>query len=313
MQDLNDLNLFVAVVNHGGFSAAARALDAPKSRLSRRIAGLEEDLGVRLLERSTRRLQVTEVGQDVYRHARAAMSEAEAIDAIVLRRKGEPEGLVRISAPPGMDRLISRSMPRLLARYPKLRVQVIVESRPIDLIEERIDVAVRVREVFDTDADLQMKVILRTVGVLVASPDLLAEHGEPETVADLRTYPTVSLTDAPGADRWVLQSASGGEVEVTHEPRLASSSPPMVRQAAEDGVGVAVLPEWSCHDLLETGRLVRVLPDWSRRQGVVHMVFTSRRGLLPGVRAVLDFLAEALNPKALTWESAFSCWEGRSC
>src|SRR4029453_8571275 len=132
-------------------SAAARALDAPKSKLSRRIAGLEEDLGVRLLERSTRRIQVTEVGHDVYRHARAAMSEAEAIDDIVLRSKAEPEGLVPISAPPGMDRLISRSLPRLLARYPKLRVQVIVDSRRIDLIEERIDVAVRVREVFDTD------------------------------------------------------------------------------------------------------------------------------------------------------------------
>ena len=305
MQDLNDLNLFVAVVTHGGFSAAARALDAPKSRLSRRIAGLEEDLGVRLLERSTRRLQVTEVGHDVYRHARAAMSEAEAIDDIVLRRKGEPEGLVRISAPPGMDRLISRSMPRLLARYPKLRVQVIVDSHRVDLIEERVDVALRVREVFDTDADLQMKVILRTAGILVASPELLAAHGEPMNVADLQAYPTVSLADLSGPDRWVLQSASGEEVEVAHEPRFSSSSPSMVRQAAEDGVGITALPEWSCHELLETGRLVRVLPEWSRRQGVIHMVFTSRRGLLPGVRAVLDFLAEALNPKASAWDSAF--------
>lgn len=305
MQDLNDLNLFVAVVNHGGFSAAARALDAPKSKLSRRIAGLEEDLGVRLLERSTRRIQVTEVGHDVYRHARAAMFEAEAIDAIVLRRKAEPEGLVRISAPPGMDRLISESLPGLLARYPKLRVQVIVSNRHIDLVEERVDVAVRVREVFDTDADLQMKVISRTAAILVASPELLAAHGELANLADLQAYPIVSLTDVSGPDRWVLQSASGEEVEVVHEPRLSSSSPAIVRQAAEDGVGVAALPEWSCRELLDTGRLVRVLPEWSRRQGVVHMVFTSRRGLLPGVRAVLDFLAEALHPKASAWDTAF--------
>ena len=304
MQDLNDLNLFVAVVAHGGFSAAARALDAPKSKLSRRIAGLEEDLGVRLLERSTRRIQVTEVGHDVYRHARAAMFEAEAIDAIVLRRKGEPEGLVRISAPPGMDRMISESLPRLLARYPKLRVQVIVSNRQIDLIEERVDVAVRVREVFDTDADLQMKVISRTAAILVASPELLAAQGELANLADLQTCPTVSLTDLSAPDRWVLQSASGEEVEVVHEPRLSSSSPSIVRQAAEDGVGVAALPEWSCRELLEAGRLVRVLPEWSRRQGVIHMVFTSRRGLLPGVRVVLDFLAEALDPKASGWASA---------
>jgi DNA-binding transcriptional LysR family regulator len=304
MQDLNDLNLFVAVVTHGGFSAAARALDAPKSKLSRRIAGLEEDLGVRLLERSTRRIQVTEVGHDVYRHARAAMSEAEAIDDIVLQRKQEPQGLVRVAAPPGMDRLISRSLPALLARHPKLRVQVIVSNRRIDLIEERVDVAVRVREVFDTDGDLQMKVISRTAGILVASPKLLAQHGAPASLADLQTYPTVSLTDVSGPDRWVLQRASAEDVEVVHEPRLSSSSPSIVRQAAEDGVGVAALPEWSCHELLETGRLVRVLPEWTRRQGVIHMVFTSRRGLLPGVRAVLDFLAEALHPKASAWEAS---------
>jgi DNA-binding transcriptional LysR family regulator len=257
-----------------------------------------------LLERSTRRFQVTDVGQDVLRHARAAMFEAEAIDEIVLRRKGEPEGLVRVSAPPGVDRVISRSLPRLLARHPKLRVQVILSSSRIDLIEERVDVAVRVREVFDTDGDLQMKVISRTSGVLVASPELLAAHGTPVSPGALAGYPTVSLTDASGPDRWVLQSAGGEEIEVVHEPRLSSSSPSIVREAAADGVGVATLPEWSCGELLENGGLVRILPEWTRRQGVVHMVFTSRRGLLPGVRAVLDFLGEALNPSSPAWEAA---------
>jgi DNA-binding transcriptional LysR family regulator len=107
------------------------------------------------------------------------MCEAEAIDEIVLRRKGEPEGLVRVSAPPGVDRVISRSLPRLMARHPKLRVQVILSSSRIDLIEERVDVAVRVREVFDTDGDLQMKVISRTAGVLVASPRSWPPTGRP--------------------------------------------------------------------------------------------------------------------------------------
>jgi DNA-binding transcriptional LysR family regulator len=305
MQDLNDLNLFVAVVTHGGFSAAARALDAPKSKLSRRIAGLEEHLGVRLLERSTRRFQVTEVGEDVFRHARAAMTEAEAIDDIVLQRRAEPQGLVRVAAPPGVDRLISRSLPRLLERFPKLRVQVIVSNRRVDLIEERVDVAVRFREALDTDADLQMKVVSRAEGVLVASPEVLAVHGLPEDPSSLATYPTVSLTDAAGTDRWMLRNAAGEEVEVAHEPRLSSSSPSIIRQAVVDGVGVGVLPEWSCRELLERGRLVRILPEWTRRQGVIHMVFTSRRGLLPGVRIVLDFLAEALNPKATAWEAAW--------
>ena len=304
MQDLNDLNLFVAVVTHGGFSAAARALDAPKSRLSRRVAGLENQLGVRLLERSTRRFQVTEVGEHVFRHARAAMSEAEAIDDIALLRRAEAQGLVRVAAPPGVDRMISRSLSRLLARYPKLRVQVIVSNRRVDLIEERVDIAVRFREAPDTDADLQMKIISRAEGVLMASPDLLAARGEPDGPKALAAYPTVSLMDMASSDRWVLQNGAGGEVAVVHEPRLSSSSPSIVRQAAADGVGVAVLPEWCCRELLNSGRLVRILPEWTHRQGLVHMVFTSRRGLLPGVRAVLDFLAESLSPKAPGWEAA---------
>jgi DNA-binding transcriptional LysR family regulator len=305
MQDLNDLNLFVAVVTHGGFSAAARALDAPKSKLSRRVAGLEEHLGVRLLERSTRRFQVTEVGEDVFRHARAAMTEAEAIDDIVLLRKGEAQGLVRIAAPPGVDRLISRSLPGLLALHPKLRVQVIVSNRRVDLIEERVDIAVRFREAPDTDTDLQMKVISRAAGVVVANPELLATYGLPDSPQALSAYPTVSLMDMTSSDRWVLRNDAGDQVEVVHEPRLSSSSPAIVRQAAADGVGVAVVPEWCCRELLESGRLVRILPEWTRQQGMVHMVFTSRRGLLPGVRAVLDFLAEALSPKASDWEAAF--------
>ena len=303
MQDLNDLNLFVAVATHGGFSAAARALHAPKSKLSRRIAGLEDQLGVRLVERSTRRFQVTEVGEDVLRHARAVMHEAEAIGEIVLQRRTEPQGLVRIAAPPGLDRLISRSLPQLLARHPKLRVQVVVSNRRVDLIEERIDVAVRLKEVLDADGDLQMKVVSRAPGILVASPVLVAERGPPQSPADLANYPVVSLIDEAGPDRWILRNGSE-TAEVVLEPRLSSSSPSIVRDAVVDGVGLGVMPEWACSELLESTRLVQVLPGWTRHHGVIHMVFTSRRGLLPGVRAVLDFLADALSPKASAWETA---------
>src|SRR5579863_6399311 len=136
MRDLNDLNFFAAVVAHGGFSAASRALSIPKSRISRRITALEERLGVRLIERSTRRFNVTEVGQDVYRHARAALAEADSIDEVASRRKGEPQGLVRISVPQGADRVIAAGLPRLLERHPRLRVQVIVLNRRVDLIDE---------------------------------------------------------------------------------------------------------------------------------------------------------------------------------
>ena len=175
MRDLNDLSFFAAVVANEGFSAASRALGVPKSRLSRRVSALETQLGVRLLERSTRKFRVTEVGQDIYRHARAALSEAEAIEAVAARLKSEPQGLVRVSCPLGVERLLGAALKAFLARHPKLRVQVIVSNRRIDLIEESVDIAVRVRERLDTNPDLQVKIIANVGEMLVANQRLREE------------------------------------------------------------------------------------------------------------------------------------------
>jgi DNA-binding transcriptional LysR family regulator len=303
MRDLNDLSLFAAVVAHGGFSAAARELDTPKSRLSRRVAALESQLGVRLIERSTRRFKVTEVGEEVYRHARNVLSEADAIAEVVAQRQAEPQGLVRIACPLDADRILGAALPAFLARHPKLRIQILVSNRRVDLIEEGVDIAIRVRQRLDSDADLQVRIISRSSLVLAASPGLVAALGEPATPADLANYPTLSHTDRPGLERWILVNEAGDEVEVAHEPRLLSNAFPALHQAAIDGVGVAMLPEWLCRDPLEDRRLVRILPDWAARQGVMHIVFPSRRGQLPGVRAVIDFLVEVLHPRSGAWET----------
>jgi len=304
MRDLNDLSFFASVVSHGGFSAASRALGIPKSRISRRVAALEGQLGVRLLERSTRRFKVTEVGQDVYRHARAALTEAEAIEEVVARLKAEPQGLVRISCPLDADRLIGAALPEFLSHHPKLRIQVIVSNRRVDLIEEGVDVAVRVRERLDTDADLQVKVISRSGNMMVASPAFIAEHGQPDSPGEIAAFATLAQGDRPGLERWVVLNGAGDEIEVVHEPRLSASTFPILREAALAGLGIAMLPEYACRDGLESGRLVRILPEWANRQGILHVVFTSRRGLLPGVRAVIDFLAEVLHPRSEAWGRA---------
>jgi DNA-binding transcriptional LysR family regulator len=301
MRDLNDLNFFAAVVSHGGFSAAARALGAPKSRISRRVAALEDQLGVRLVEHSTRRFKVTEVGQDVYRHALAALAEAEAIDEAVLRLKAEPQGLVRVSCPLGVSRLLSPRLPQFLQQHPRLRLQMMVTNRRVDLIEEGVDVAIRVREALDTELDLQVKMISRTGLVLVASPALIAAYGEPRGPEDLAAFPTLSATDRPGLDRWKLKNAAGEAAEILHEPRLSASEWRLLREAALSGLGIALLPEYACRELLRDGRLVQILPDWTTPEGVLHVVFPSRRGLLPSVRAVIDFAAEALSPRSPVW------------
>jgi DNA-binding transcriptional LysR family regulator len=301
MRDLNDLNFFAAVVANEGFSAASRALAVPKSRVSRRVAALESHLGVRLLERSSRRFSVTDVGRDVYRHARAAMAEAEAIEDVVDRLKAEPQGLVRVSCPQGADRILALQLPAFLERYPRLRVQLTVSSRRVDLIDEGVDVAIRVRDALDSDADMQVKIIGRSGRLLVASPAFLEKHGRPATPQDLAALPTISQSERAGVDSWPLVDEAGAEHIVTHEPRVASTEFGVLRQCAIAGLGVAFLPEFACREPLADGRLERIMPGWIGREGILHLVFTSRRGLLPSVRAVIDFLADVLDPRSIAW------------
>lgn len=293
--DLNDLRLFAAVVANNGFSAASRALSIPKSRISRRIAALEGELGVRLVERSTRRFKVTELGQDIYRHARAALAEADTIQETAARLKSEPQGLVRISCPPNAERLIGAKLAPFLDRHPKLRLQMLISNRRVNIIEEGVDIAIRVREKLDTDADLQLKVVGHTVSRLVAAPSLLERLGEPKSLADLARFPTIGFGDQPGIERWSLVGPDRTEETVAHEPRFAAGDMAMIHRAAVDGIGIALLPDLQYRESVAAGRLKLLLDGWSSRQSTLHLVYTSRRGLLPGVRAVLDYLAEALS------------------
>jgi DNA-binding transcriptional LysR family regulator len=293
MRDLNDLQFFAAVVQNRGFSAAARMLCVPKSRLSRRITLLEERLGVRLLDRTTRRLGLTHIGQQVFEHARAAVIEAEAVEEAALRMQTEPRGLVRISCPLGLQDAIAASLPSFLASHPMLRVQCIITNRRVDLVHEGIDVAIRVRERLDSDADLQMKRIGASRRILVASPAFLTKHGNPAAPADLGRLPILNQ-EQQGGEIWRLTAEDGRTSTVALEPRIATGSFEILVAAACQGVGVALLPAANCREALASGALVQVLPQWNGIDGIVHLVFASRRGMLPGVRAVIDFVAASL-------------------
>ena len=295
MRDLNDLAYFSAVVTHRGFSAAARALGVPKSNISRRVTRLEADLGVRLLERSTRRFSVTEVGQEFYTHCRAVMAEAEAAEEVAARVHAEPAGLVRASCPPGLVQgSIAQRLPDFLSAHPKLRVQLVVTNRRIDLIEEGIDVAIRARSRFDSDVGFQMRAFGQSRQLITASPALIARHGRPDTPGTLRGLPTVSMSQRAGADSWHLIGPEGRRETVEIEPRLACDDFAVLLEAAMKGVGFAMLPESACRHAVASGRLEHVLPDWHGGDDTIHLVFTSRRGLLPGVRALIDFLSDTI-------------------
>src|SRR6516162_10726631 len=241
VRDFNDLQFFVAVVHNRGFSAAARVLKVPKSRVSRRVAVLEERLGVRLLDRTTRGMNLTEVGQQVFEHARAAVIEAEAAEEAALRMQAEPRGLVRLSCPLGLQGSIAGALPSFLAAHPKLRVQCIATNRRVDLIHEGVDVAIRVRERLDTDADLQVKRIGPSRRILVASPTLLTMTNTPMSPADLANFP-ILYQEEQGVGTWHLTSRSGDVSIVQLEPRLASDSFDILKAAACQGAGIGLLP-----------------------------------------------------------------------
>jgi DNA-binding transcriptional LysR family regulator len=293
MRDLNDLQFFAAVVQNHGFTAAARVLGVPKSRISRRITLLEERLGVRLLDRTTRRLGLTQVGQQVFEHARAAVIEAEAVEEAALRMQAEPRGLVRLSCPLGLQEAIAASLPSFLSSHPMLRVQCVITNRRVDLVHEGIDVAIRVRERLDTDADLQMKRVGLSRRILVASPAFVTKHGKPGAPEDLGKLPILHQ-EQQGGEIWHLTAEDGRTSTVAIEPRIATGSFEILIAAASQGAGIALLPATNCREALASGALVQVLPQWSGIDGIVHLVFASRRGMLPGVRAVIDFVAAAL-------------------
>lgn len=294
MQDLNDLYYFTQVVDHQGFAAAGRALNIPKSKLSRRISLLEARLGVRLLQRSTRHFSVTPIGQQYYQHCLAMRIEAQAAEELIARQQAEPQGLVRVSCPTTlMHYRISPMLCAFMLRYPKIKVELEVTNRPVDVITEGFDIALRVRFVPLADSDLPMRVLGHSAQRLVASATLLQDLSVPLLPADLCTLPSVAWTSR-GEHVWALQGPDGQNAEIHHTPRLITDDIEALRAAALAGIGAAQLPLMVVEEDLAKGRLVDLIPNWTPRTALIHAVFASRRGVLPAVRALLDYLVEKM-------------------
>ncbi|HBQ6493169.1 TPA: LysR family transcriptional regulator [Klebsiella pneumoniae] len=293
MQDLNDFAWFVQVVDHGGFAAAGRALDQPKSKLSRRVAQLEERLGVRLIQRTTRQFAVTEVGQTFYQHCKAMLIEAEAAQQAVETLRAEPRGSVRITCPVTLLHVhIGPMLARFMARYPGVTLHLEATNRQVDVVGEGIDVAIRVRPRPIEDSDLVMRVLADRGHRLVASPDLISRLGRPQAPSELSAWPGLSLGANKHQHKWQLTGPGGAKAEVYFTPRMVTTDMLALREAAMAGVGVVQLPLLMVRDQLASGELEVVLDEWQPRREVIHAVFASRRGLLPSVRALVDYLSE---------------------
>jgi len=291
MEDLNDLVLFARVVEHNGFSAASRELGIPKSRLSRRIALLEERLGVRLLQRSSRRLTVTDVGQLFYERCQAVILVGESASEVVQRAIGQPLGSLRLSCPITLAQFwLIPLLPTFMKRYPKVNITLASTNRRIDPIEESIDVAIRVRRPPFDDSNIIARRLGETTDILVASPQLLAEQGHPPFPSELANRATLALAASGDRFEWKLRRESE-TAEVRISPRFISDDMYALRRAALDGIGIALLPQLICDQELRQGQLTRVLPEWGCTPGEIQATFPTRRGMLPAVRALIDFLA----------------------
>ena len=300
MLPLEEFYYFAKVVEHGGYAKASRAMGVPKSRLSRHVAALESKLNVRLLQRSTRRFAVTDIGQDVLRHAVAMLTEADAAVEVVEVARSEPRGIVKVSCPVEVAQsMLAAILPEFLAKYPAVRLQMHVSNRRVDVLNEGFDVALRVRTRPSGEDGLVMRSFGESTELLVASPGYLDRAGRPSAPSQIAARDTLSF--APETDRqtWELSGPGGEPVSVEILPRMICHDFIVLRNAALAGLGIARLPEAVVRADLESGTLERVLPDWNTPQGTLHIVFPTRRGLLPSVRAFVDFLAEHL-PRILS-------------
>lgn len=293
LPDLNDLHYFAQVVDHGGFAPAARALGIPKSRLSRRIALLEERLGVRLILRSTRSFSVTEAGRGYHTHCRAMLTEAEAAEESIALARGEPRGVVRMSCPVALlSTRVGDMVGEFLARHPRVELHLEETNRRVDVVAEGLDLAIRVRPPPLEDSELALRVLGERSQCLVASPALMARLGEPAGPGDLTRFPSMDLGQPQELHQWVLEGPDGARAEVRHRPRYVTRGMLALRAAAVAGVGIVQLPRMMLSREFGDGELVPVLPGWAPRREIVHAVFASRRGQLPAVRLLIDFLAE---------------------
>ncbi len=292
MIDLNDMAIFAKLVDQGGFSAAGRALGLPKSRISRRLARLEDRLGVRLLERTTRTMRVTEVGEVFYRRCKRVQEEAEYAGISVSRLLEAPRGRLRVGASvlTGQN-LLSPFLAEFMTRHPEVQLEVVLSNRRIDILEEGFDLLVRVGRL--EDSSLIAKRLGESRLFLYASPAYLERRGTPADPDGLVNHDCLAMNDTQSPTQWRLIGRKETRT-VTIRPRAAINDFPSLRQVVLDGGGIAVLPAYLCAETERLGRLVRVLPDWSPPPVEFHALYPSHRGATPKVRVFLDFLGEKI-------------------
>ena len=293
--DLNDAFYFVQVVEKGGFSAAARFLNVPKSRLSRRVRLLEDDLGVRLLQRTSRIVTTTEIGEEYYRHARNALARFETAETAVRRKTNTIGGTVTVSCSVGMAQFgLDQILPRFLQDNPGVTVVQRASNQMEDLIKGGIDVAIRGHMDTLPDSSLIQVRLARVEWHLFGSREYVDALGSVDEPAVLADQTALVLGRPRETHQWLLTDESGQTASVPCKVRFASDDMSTLKNAAEMSLGLVALPSYVCRSEIEAGTLVRVLPNWTAGRPQISLLMPTRRGMLPAVEAFLDCLKQDL-------------------
>ncbi|MDC0711070.1 LysR family transcriptional regulator [Stigmatella sp. ncwal1] len=287
--DLNELLVFAKVVQAGSFTLAARGLRMPKSTVSRKVSELEERVGAQLLQRTTRKLRLTEVGQAYYEHCARIVAEAELAELAVTRMQSAPHGLLRVTAPLAFN-FMGSILAEFLTHYPEVQIDMVCTDRTVDLVEEGFDLAVRAGRLPDSSSLIARRLGSIERGVM-ASPRYIQEHGAPKSPRELASHDCLLFGSGTGGNVWSLFSGNRS-AEVPIRARLTVNEPDMLRAVTLAGFGVALLPNSLYVEDIASGRLQRILPEWSSSGASVHAIYPVTRHHSPKVMAFVDFLRE---------------------
>lgn len=293
--DLNDYFYFAQVVEKRGFAAASRATGVPKSRLSRHVQQLEERLGVKLIQRSPRQFHVTDIGQAFYNQARAALDHIDAAEAAINNQSKEISGRVTISCSASTAQFVLKEvLSNFLCAHPGVEIAMQVTGQSVDLIEEGIDFAIRGHTNDLPDSSLIQRLLADVPWGLFASPNFLEIHGHPETPDDLNGLDGLKLGWTSHQGVWSLTGPDDLSASIPYNSRLTSDDMVTLKNAAIRGLGILAVPAYTCRDEVKSDRLVRLLPEWIAAEARLTLLMPSRRGTLPAVNALVDYLTEEI-------------------
>lgn len=293
MDSLTDIAVFARVVECGSFTAAAERLSLSKSVVSKYVTRLEERLGARLLNRTTRRLSLTEIGRAFYQRSQQGLREIEEAEAEVSLLQGEPRGILRINAPMSFGVMhLAPAIPDFLERYPELQVDIHFDDRKVDVIEEGFDVSVRISEL--ADSSLVARRIGPCLHTVVAAPEYLQRYGTPLSPEDLHKHSIVSYQYQDSAQQWEFMDSEGKSTMVPVNGAIQMNNSMAMREAVINGAGIMRTPTFVVGDDISRGRLHPLLNNFKTLELSIYAVYPQRRHLSPKVRAYVDFLVERI-------------------